>query len=170
MATEASDIDVAALARKVSEEAVVEAVAKRQLIEFFCADEAMIVRGSGALIEIAIRNLVYNALKYSPSQTTVTVRIDPGPVVTVEDRGPGIPPEHRDNVFERFWRMSERTGNGAGVGLALVRRIAQLHDGSIRLEDRPGGGARMILSFARAASRPLQRKAPERPAKVTQIG
>ena len=124
MATEASDIDVAALARKVSEEAVVEAVAKRQLIEFFCADEAMIVRGSGALIEIAIRNLVYNALKYSPSQTTVTVRIDPGPVVTVEDRGPGIPPEHRDNVFERFWRMSERTGNGAGVGLALVRRIA----------------------------------------------
>lgn len=170
MATEASDVDVAALARKVTEESVTEAVAKRQLIEFYCADEAMIVRGSSALIEIAIRNLIYNALKYSPSQTTVTVSIDPGPVVTVEDRGPGIPPEHRDNVFERFWRMSERTGNGAGVGLALVRRIAQLHDGSIRLEDRPGGGARMILSFARASSPPLQRNDPERPGKVSQTG
>jgi signal transduction histidine kinase len=170
MATEASEVDVATLARKVSEEAVAEALAKRQLIEFYCADSATVVRGSSALIEIAIRNLVYNALKYSPSQTTITVRIDPGPIVTVEDCGPGIPPEHRDNVFERFWRMSERMGNGAGVGLALVRRIAQLHDGSIRLEDRPGGGARMILSFAGASSRSLQRKGSERQSKITQMG
>jgi signal transduction histidine kinase len=71
--------------------------------------------------------------------------------VVVEDRGPGIPPEHRDHMFERFWRIDHPSGSGAGVGLALVRRIAQLHNGSVRMEERSGGGTRMILSFAQAA-------------------
>jgi len=153
MASEAGEVDVANLARKVSEEAVVDAIAKRQLIEFSQGDGAAMVQGSGALVEIAIRNLVSNALKYSPPQTTVTVRIDPGPIVIVEDCGPGIPVEHREHVFERFWRMDEHVGNGAGVGLALVRRIAQLHDGGVRLEERPGGGARIVLDLSGAASR-----------------
>ena len=170
MATEAGDVDVAAVARKVAEEAVGDALAKRQLIEFFCAESAMFVQGNAALIEIAIRNLVHNALKYSPSNTAVTVRIEPGPVVIVEDRGPGIPPEHRDSVFERFWRMDGQTGNGAGVGLALVRRIAQLHDGGVRLEERPGGGARMVLSFAGDAPRSAQRRQPARLGLVAQTG
>ncbi len=158
MAHELNDVDVVAATRKVCEDAVIKAIAHDRLIELDCAASQMIITGNAALIEIAIRNLVDNALKYSHPNTTVTVRVNPGPTVIVEDCGPGIPPAQRDAVFERFWRADRRTGNGAGVGLALVRRIAQLHDGSVRLEDRPSGGTRLILDLAcsRAVRDPSQ--------------
>jgi signal transduction histidine kinase len=148
MAQELSDVDVVAAARKVCEEAVGRALEKRQLIEFDCAAPHIAVPGNAALIEIAIRNLVENALKYSPPATTVTVRVEAGPRVIIEDQGPGIAPDQRDIVFERFRRADQKSGNGVGIGLALVRRIAQLHDGSVRHENRPSGGTRMVLSFA----------------------
>lgn len=151
MASASAEVDIIAVTRKVVEGAVPEALANQQLIELNGTTDPLTVTGNASLIEIAIRNLVGNALKYSPPRTTVTVAIDPGPAVIVEDCGPGIPPEHRDQMFERFWRMDHPSGNGAGVGLALVRRIAQLHNGSVRVENRPGGGTRMILSFAHSA-------------------
>ncbi len=141
-------IDIVAVARKVVEEAVPEALAKRQMLELSCTTESLMVFGNVSLLTIAIRNLVGNAIKYAPARTVVTVAVEQGPLVIVDDRGPGIPPEHRDQVFERFWRMDRQSGNGTGVGLALVRRIAQLHDGSVRMEERPEGGTRMILNLA----------------------
>ena len=153
MASEVGKVDIVAITRKVVEEAVPEALAKRQMLELNSTIEALIVSGNISLLKIAIRNLVSNALKYAPSRTVITVAVEPGPLVVVDDYGPGIPPEHREHVFERFWRMDRQSGNGAGVGLALVRRIAQLHDGSVRMEERPGGGTRMILSLASSASR-----------------
>lgn len=154
MAQETNNVDVVAAARKVCEEAVGRALEKQQLIEFDCAAPHIAMPGNAALIEIAIRNLVENALKYSPSGTTVTVRVETGPRIIVEDQGPGIAPDQRDIVFERFWRADQQSGNGAGIGLALVRRIAQLHDGDLRHEDRPSGGTRMILSFSGAETMP----------------
>lgn len=153
MASEVGKVDIVAVTRKVVEEAVPEALAKRQMLELNSTIDSLIISGNISLLKIAIRNLVGNALKYAPSRTVVTVAVDLGPLVVVDDCGPGIPPEHRDNVFERFWRMDRQSGNGAGVGLALVRRIAQLHDGSVRMEERPGGGTRMILSLAGSAFR-----------------
>lgn len=147
MASELGDVDVVAVTRKVCEEAVIKAIAREQLIELDCATPQMIIPGNAVLIEIAVRNLIDNALKYSDSHTTVSVTVDPGPKVIVEDRGPGIPPTQRNAVFERFWRADRRKGNGAGVGLALVHRIAQLHNGSVCLDDRPTVGARMILTL-----------------------
>ena len=147
LAYQFNNVDLVAAVRKVCEDAAIGAVARRQSIEFDCAASHMIVLGNAVLIEIAIRNLIENALKYSPPNTAVTIRIEPGPVVIVEDRGPGIPAAKRDIVFERFWRADKQSGNGAGVGLALVRRIAQLHDGSVQMQDRPSGGTRMVLSF-----------------------
>lgn len=160
MASEAVEIDIIALTRKVVEDAVPEALTNQQIIELNGITDPLAVTGNASLIEIAIRNLVGNALKYSPPRTTITVEIDPGPVVIVEDCGPGIPPQHRDQMFERFWRMDHPSGNGAGVGLALVRRIAQLHNGSVRVEDRLGGGTRMILSFARSAFEQQRKNLP----------
>ena len=154
MAQETDDVDIVVAARKVCEDAVDRALHKQQLIEFDCTAPHIAVPGNAALIEIAIRNLVENALKYSPSGTTVTVRVEQGPRVIVEDQGPGIAPDQRDIVFERFWRAEPQSGNGAGIGLALVRRIAQLHDGDVRHEDRASGGTRMILSFADAETAP----------------
>ncbi len=149
MAHELNEVDIAAVARKVCEDLVARAIMQRQFIEFDFASSSVIVPGNAALIEIAIRNLVDNALKYSPPGSTVSVNVGAGPVVIVDDCGTGIPPAQRDAVFERFWRADPQSVNGAGVGLALVRRIAQLHDGSVQLEDRPAGGTRLVLSFVR---------------------
>jgi len=152
MARDLTEVDVVAVTHKVCEDAVVKAIARRQMIELDCAAPHFVVAGNPALVEIAVRNLVENALKYSGADTTVAVRVDAGPVVIVDDDGPGIPSAHRDNAFKRFWRADRAAGSGAGIGLALVRRIAQLHDGSVVLEDRPSGGTRAILSLGRNAT------------------
>lgn len=148
MAHELDEVDVVSAARKVCEDAVPQAIASRHLVEFESAAPRLVVRGNAALIEIAIRNLVENALKYSPEDTTVSVSVRLGPVVSVEDRGPGIPESQRRAIFERFWRVDRGVGTGAGVGLALARRIAQLHGGQIRIEAGTSDCTRILLSLA----------------------
>jgi signal transduction histidine kinase len=76
----------------------------------------------------------------------------------VSDRGPGIPPDQRDRVFELFTQVewaSNRSHEGLGIGLFLARRIMEAHGGSLDLRDREGGGATFVLAFRRAA--PLRR-------------
>ncbi|MDE2462154.1 MAG: hypothetical protein KGO02_00355 [Alphaproteobacteria bacterium] len=145
---ELNEVDLVAAARKVCEEAVPLAISTRHMIEFNANTQPLIVAGNATLIEIAIRNLVENAIKYSPADTTVSVTADSGPCVIVEDRGPGIAEAQKEAAFARYWRADHRQGAGAGVGLALTRRIVQLHDGQILIESRPSGGTRMVLSFA----------------------
>jgi len=142
-------VDVADIARKVCEELAPAALARRQVIEFDAPEAAVPVSGHAALIETALRNLVDNALKHAPAGTTVAVGVDAAAGVAVEDQGPGVPDEHKDLVFNRFWRADRRRLEGSGIGLALVRRIAELHAAAVRVEDRPGGGARFVLQFPR---------------------
>ena len=84
------------------------------------------------------------------------LQIDGGQAVLhVDDRGPGVPPEQRERIFEPFYRLpgaSEREG-GVGLGLALVRSIAQRHGGSVTCDNRVGGGARFTLRLALDAPR-----------------
>jgi signal transduction histidine kinase len=80
--------------------------------------------------------------------------------VAVEDRGPGVPQAQRERIFEAFFRLpghAEHAG-GVGLGLALVRQIAQAHGGSVRCEPREGGGSRFVFTL------PLLDPAPARPA------
>ena len=83
-----------------------------------------------------------------PGGVTVAVRREDGEaVLTVSDRGPGVPPDQRERIFEPFYRLpgaSEREG-GVGLGLALVKSIAQRHGGSVRCEAREAGGACFIV-------------------------
>jgi signal transduction histidine kinase len=79
----------------------------------------------------------------------VSVSVEAGPRVIVEDQGLGIPEAQHAAAFDRYWRADNRQGTGAGVGLALTRRIAQLHDGQILIEARPRGGTKMVLSLVR---------------------
>ena len=94
---------------------------------------------AGALF-VLLKNLVENALDFSPPGTDVRVRLDDAGL-TVEDHGPGVPPEHRTQVFERFWRAPGQTRTGSGLGLALVREIVVAHGWSVDCGAAPGGGA-----------------------------
>lgn len=100
-------------------------------------------------IERLVRNLVENAVRYTPAGGEVAVRVarSDGPVeLVVADTGPGIPPEDLEGIFHRFHRVDEsrtpaRDGSGTGLGLAIARTIAELHGGEVTAANRPGGGA-----------------------------
>jgi two-component system sensor histidine kinase MprB len=105
------------------------------------------VDGRITLLERAVTNLVDNALKFSPPDSTVEV-VARGSTVEVLDRGTGIPADDLPHVFDRFYRAtSARQVQGSGLGLAIVEQIAELHTGTVTLAARPGGGivARLVL-------------------------
>jgi signal transduction histidine kinase len=109
---------------------------------------AVIVDGVAKLLRRAVRNLLENARRYSDGDATAELTREGGfAVLRVNDRGPGVPVAQRERIFEPFYRLpgaSERHG-GVGLGLALVRSIAQRHHGSVQCEDAPGGGASFVL-------------------------
>jgi signal transduction histidine kinase len=99
-------------------------------------------------LQQALSNLIDNAVRYSPEDGVVEVvatAVDDTIRIGVEDRGPGIPADEIDQLFERFWQ-ARRAGRGsAGLGLAIVRGIAEAHGGRVEVESEPGAGARFSL-------------------------
>ncbi|APW36001.1 two-component sensor histidine kinase [Rhodoferax koreense] len=112
------------------------------------------VRGVTKLLRRAVRNLLENARRYTTGPVTVTLQHTADrAVLQVFDRGPGVPPDQRERIFEPFYRLpgaSERDG-GVGLGLALVKSIAERHGGSVRCEGREGGGACFVIDLPSAA-------------------
>jgi len=127
------------------------------------------VRGNPVLLRELVRNLVDNALQYTPERGTVTVRVMQDPygqvvVLQVEDSGPGIAPAEREQVFHPFYRALGTNVDGSGLGLAIVREIASRHGVEVTLEDAQprlrgvaalaggiGPGARFTLRFRAVA-------------------
>lgn len=109
---------------------------------------SVLVSGLTRLLRRALRNLLENARRHGGGEVTLTLQTRGAHVeIRVCDRGPGIPPALRERIFEPFFRLpgaSEREG-GVGLGLALVRSIAQRHGGTVHNEERPGGGACFVL-------------------------
>ncbi len=108
------------------------------------------VEGDAFLLREALSNLVHNALEYSNRGGRVTVRTgrrNGGPFVEVEDDGPGIAPEERARVLERFYRVPGTPGTGSGLGLAIVREIAASHAASVFIDDGAAGGCRVGITF-----------------------
>jgi signal transduction histidine kinase len=118
--------------------------------ELEATQSQLVVDGVAKLLRRALRNLLENARRYSSGPVTVSVeRSGARAVVRVCDRGPGVPAAERERIFEPFYRLrgaSEREG-GVGLGLALVRSIAQRHHGTAHCEENPGGGACFVLSL-----------------------
>jgi signal transduction histidine kinase len=109
-------------------------------------DDSIHVEADGVILRQVVINLLDNAIKYSPQGGHISVRVvrsDPGSAcVEVEDCGPGIPPEHLDKVFDRFYRIDEarsREAGGAGLGLALAKWGAEAHGGRLELESMKTG-------------------------------
>lgn len=108
--------------------------------------------GETAGIERAVTNLLDNAAKWSPTGGTVTVRLDEG-ILTVDDEGPGIAAPDRPHVFDRFYRSPEsRAMPGSGLGLSIVRQVAERHSGSVEADVSPAGGARLRMWLPGSAS------------------
>jgi signal transduction histidine kinase len=103
-------------------------------------------------------NLIENALAHTPPGTEVTVHLaggTGGAVLTVADAGPGIPPEMRERIFDRFVRGdAECAGGGSGLGLAIVRAVAERHGGSVEVGESEAGGASFTVRLPLAATQP----------------
>lgn len=118
-----------------------------------------LVRGWPRLLRRLLRNLLENAHRHGAGEVQVTLQTE-GPqwVVWVDDAGPGVALAQRQRIFEPFYRLPGATehSGGAGLGLALVKTIAERHGGRVSCEDRPGGGARFVLRLPRlSAAAPL---------------
>jgi two-component system sensor histidine kinase MprB len=110
------------------------------------ASETM-VRAAPGRLHRAVGNLLDNAVKHGGTDGVVDVRVRDGEV-SVRDHGRGIAPEDLPHVFDRFYRARRARGlPGAGLGLAIVRQVAEAHGGSVRAEVVDGGGARLVLSL-----------------------
>lgn len=134
--------DVAAMMAEI-------AIRQNRSIALVGAAQPVWVRGDGAMIFRAVRNLVENAIKHTPSGTAVELQVDDDGSVAVMDRGPGVPEKDRALIFRRFWRADRNPTQGAGLGLAIVAKIAEIHAGTVTVAGRPGGGAIFTLQFPR---------------------
>ena len=115
--------------------------------------DAATLQGNAEALRMLLRNLLDNAIKYTPTGGQVDLQIRRAPdqsvQITVEDSGPGIAPEHRGRVMQRFVRETADGAPGSGLGLAIVQAIAQAHGASVALDASPRlGGLRVTLVFA----------------------
>lgn len=108
-------------------------------------ESPLAVNAPSSVVAVALNNLIGNAIKYTP-QGEVVVRVQDGRVL-VEDTGPGIKAEDAEKLFQRGVRGESATGKGAGLGLAIVRRLCELYGWGVSLRPREGGGAVATLDF-----------------------
>lgn len=153
-ATPAEPVDLRAVAQLALADAAPAAQARSMdvgLLDSEAATVPVIVRGSAEALRMLARNLLDNAIKYTPPGGRVDVQVctDNGrAMLTVEDSGPGIAPEHRERVMQRFVRETAEGAPGSGLGLAIVHAIAQRHGAVVALDSSPRlGGLRVTLRF-----------------------
>jgi two-component system OmpR family sensor kinase len=149
--SERSPVRLDELSRQVVTELVPLADARRIDLGIAAAQPAT-VAGDADSLRTLLRNLVDNAVRYTPPGGRVDVTVEAGPSaasVTVTDDGPGIPPEDRARVFDRFYRRARTEPPGSGLGLAIVKAIAEAHAAAVTLADGPSGkGLAVTVSFA----------------------
>ena len=109
------------------------------------------VSGDFEMLAIMVRNVLDNAIRYTPEGGTITATLERRPAevtLSVQDNGPGIPPEYMDRVFDRFFRVPGSVGNGSGLGLAIVSEIAGFHHASVTMDPvSHEGGLNLQITF-----------------------
>ena len=146
-----SNVNVVKIARDIIADLILIALEKDIDISLNSSRENMTLLANGITIGILLRNLIDNAIRYTPEHGKVEVSIfeDMGHIVLrVVDNGPGIPPKLRARVFERFFRMLGNKAQGSGLGLAIVQQIANLHNAQVKLgEPAEGTGLQVDVIF-----------------------
>jgi two-component system, OmpR family, sensor histidine kinase MprB len=140
------------------DEVVIDAVRRTERahpgVTFTVESEASVIDGHPARAGRAVSNLLDNAAKWTPRGGAVEIGVH-GAEVVVRDHGPGIDPDDLPRIFDRFYRApSARSTPGAGLGLSIVARVADEHDGSVTAENAEGGGALFTLRLASAERAP----------------
>lgn len=122
-----------------------------------------LVRLDAGLIERVLANLLENAVKYTPAGTPIEIAAvaeNDEMIISVSDRGPGLPPGEEERVFEKFYRVTEESAqSGAGLGLTICRAIVEAHGGRISAHNRPGGGVVFQFFLPLEPSPPIEAEA-----------
>ncbi len=148
-------LDLTRLARQITMEWIESANTQEIDLGFSGDNSPCAITGDPMRIKELLDNLLDNALRYCPSGSKVTVSVASDGTLSVEDNGPGISPEEREHVFERFHRGADIRAEGSGLGLAIVKEIAEIHGGSVSAtEGRDGRGVLFSVNFPVADSIP----------------
>ena len=130
------------------------AVAARKKIQIkIDLQDAVEMRADGEKLKRAVLNLLDNAVKYAPEGTIVTASLASGPsggaLIRIDDEGPGIAPSALPDIFTRFYRADPARSDqsGAGLGLAIVRQLVELHGGTVRVTSEPGNGSSFVIDL-----------------------
>lgn len=128
------------------------ALAMTRHIDVSLEAQPTLMQGDAEALRILVRNLIDNAVRYTPPGGSVHVRCRmraAGPEIEVADTGPGIPEGDRQRVFDRFYRRAGGTETGTGLGLAIVKAVAARHGAHVALDDAAGGGLLVTVGFPR---------------------
>jgi len=148
-------VELAAVVREAAAEAA--PVSADHRLQLDLPERGPVIEGVSDDLHRLTLNLIENALLHTPPGTEVTVRVGEAAgwaILEVEDAGPGIPPDARERIFDRFVRGDGETGGGSGLGLAIVRAVAARHAGSVEVGEGARGGARFTVRLPVAAAPP----------------
>jgi two-component system sensor histidine kinase CpxA len=141
-----TDVDLAALVKEVADDADFEARSLNRAVQVVSSDNCSI-NGVEELLRSAVENVVRNAVRYTPEGTAVEValsRQNGHAVISVRDRGHGVPEESLEKIFRPFYRTEDardrQSGGGTGLGLAITERAVRMHGGSVQAVNATGGG------------------------------
>lgn len=123
------------------------AIAQNKDIALKGSDGPVLIHGNSEMLQRAIFNLAENAIKFTAEHTCIDVDVRDDGSVRVRDCGPGVPEAERELIFQRFWRRDRQRSDGAGLGLSIVRAVADDHAATVAVENLPGGGAEFTLRF-----------------------
>lgn len=144
------DVDIVDLCETVVADLAPMAIGAGYEVEFKTENPSFILSGDRIAMERAITNLIKNAIQHGGGKGCITIQVAADGTVDVSDEGPGVAPDEREKIFEPFYRTQPRP-SGAGLGLTLVRQIANLHQGGITVLEQ-SRGIRFRLRFQRAVT------------------
>jgi two-component system sensor histidine kinase TctE len=149
-AIELKTVDLTTLARQVGEEWVRRALERDIDFGLSVPDHPVVVTGDERLLSEVLSNLIDNALRYGNPGGHVTLMVEAGKPtkLSVQDDGPGIPPDERPRIFERFYRLQNGNSDGCGLGLSIVEEIARLHNATVEVTSGANDrGSRFTVVF-----------------------